>query len=764
MRHKFTLLLVALGLLLVSGCGRSSADYLARGKRQMEEGKAGDARLSFRRAVQADPQSGVAFKALGEASLKSGDVSEALNSYSSASELLPDDVGVRESLAEILLGAYLASPKRPDYLKERLISVVGTIERLKPDSADIWRIRGMLAGAEGKYDDALAHFQRANAKPPHRPGLKLLELQAQLDSGDVAGAEAGAQVLIERNPEFGAAYDWLLRLYERDRKVKQAEALLVRKVESNSDNISYKLQLARFYSQTANPAAADQVIRQSLSSASGESPLIQVGDFYLSMGDPGKATAYFEQAMQAGQPSRSVARKRLAVVLGVQGRVGEALTLLTEVRKIDRDDVEAARIEAELRARSGEPKDLQIAVAIFRELLIRNPGDAGARYGLAVALLASGEVKGGREELLRCVSVNPNHRAAVAALADLYRKAGDFRGMQLLGESILGALPDSGLGRLLRAEGLIGLKRPAEARSLAASVDQDPALSTDATLLVAKAYAAERNFQAAELVLTRLRGTNSKDLRAVNALSDVLLSQGRRVQVVDLWRSELRKSPQSPALRRGFAKSLYLARDYTQAIQVYRGLLSSDPADVEATTLLAASLLGSGEKEAALAMFKQAAEMKGAEQTMIEGILAFLYQFESDGAAAELYYRRILSREPENHFAMNNLAYLLADKGGSLKEAAQLASRALGVQPDNADYLDTLAFVSIKAGNAKEAERTLVTLVNKLPSNPAYRFHLGLALAQMGRTAEARRELSRALADAQSPELVIRIKSAMDTH
>jgi Flp pilus assembly protein TadD len=253
----------------------------------------------------------------------------------------------------------------------------------------------------------------------------------------------------------------------------------------------------------------------------------------------------------------------------------------------------------------------------------------------------------------------------------------------------------------------------------------------------------------------------SRDLRVVYALSDVLLAQRRQPEVVVLWRQAVARNPKSIPLQRGLAKALYLAGNYEQAIAHYRAILSGGGADVEATAMLAVSLYAGGAREEAMALFKKASEMAGANQTMIEGLMAYLYQVDANGAAAEFFYRRVLAREPGNHTVLNNLAYYLAEKGSSLDEAARLAANAVAIQKENLDYQDTLAYVSLRAGKAQEAAEKLNSLVKMVPGNPSYRFHLGLALVQLGRKEDARQEFAAALARSPDPSLAARIKQAV---
>ena len=68
-----------------------------------------------------------------------------------------------------------------------------------------------------------------------------------------------------------------------------------------------------------------------------------------------------------------------------------------------------------------------------------------------------------------------------------------------------------------------------------------------------------------------------------------------------------------------------------------------------------------------------------------------IYAGRDEWPEAEAKYRAALVVDPDNLFALNNLAWQLAHEGGSLHEAEQLIRRALSLNPTPRDsYEDTL--------------------------------------------------------------------------
>ena len=72
-----------------------------------------------------------------------------------------------------------------------------------------------------------------------------------------------------------------------------------------------------------------------------------------------------------------------------------------------------------------------------------------------------------------------------------------------------------------------------------------------------------------------------------------------------------------------------------------------------------------------------------------------------DYRAAEIKYQEVLVLQPKNPWAMNNLAWLMAQMGKS--GASEYATRALALAPDRPVILDTLAIALEAEGNLPKA-------------------------------------------------------------
>jgi tetratricopeptide (TPR) repeat protein len=129
-------------------------------------------------------------------------------------------------------------------------------------------------------------------------------------------------------------------------------------------------------------------------------------------------------------------------------------------------------------------------------------------------------------------------------------------------------------------------------------------------------------------------------------------------------------------------------------------------------------------------------------------LIGVLSENANDRPKALSHYRMVVEKEPNFMPALNNLAFLIAEKGGSkkeLKEALQLALRAVRHAPDSPNVKDTLGWVYYKMGEYERAYGQLQKLLDKGVVSPVFNYHLGMVLYKQGRSVEAREYLEKAL-------------------
>ena len=122
------------------------------------------------------------------------------------------------------------------------------------------------------------------------------------------------------------------------------------------------------------------------------------------------------------------------------------------------------------------------------------------------------------------------------------------------------------------------------------------------------------------------------------------------------------------------------------------------------------------------------------------------------GKAAEAMaaYEKVISLEPANAVALNNLAglYIASNRSGALG----LAKRAWLVDESNPGIQDTYGWALVQAGQVGRGLQLLKQALKGLPDIAEVRYHHAVGLYKAGDKDEARRLLTALLADAASFE------------
>ena len=124
-------------------------------------------------------------------------------------------------------------------------------------------------------------------------------------------------------------------------------------------------------------------------------------------------------------------------------------------------------------------------------------------------------------------------------------------------------------------------------------------------------------------------------------------------------------------------------------------------------------------------------------------------------------YRAALRLAPNNATLLNNVAYLLADTGGSLEEALKDARRALELDAKQPRYSDTLGWIYYKQNLNDTALQVFRSLTATNPDNPTFHYHFAMVLLRKGDKATAKAELENVLAKKPSAEMRHDVEKAL---
>ena len=78
-----------------------------------------------------------------------------------------------------------------------------------------------------------------------------------------------------------------------------------------------------------------------------------------------------------------------------------------------------------------------------------------------------------------------------------------------------------------------------------------------------------------------------------------------------------------------------------------------------------------------------------------------MHERAGDRKAAEEVFLEVLKKNPEHAPTLNYLGYMWAENGVNLERAQEMLTRAVGQEPDNGAYVDSLGWVYFRLGQAR---------------------------------------------------------------
>ncbi len=734
---------------------------MQKGVQFLEHGQYADADLNFRKAIQKDPNYGQAYYRLGLLELQQNHTPEAFTALSRAVDLLPAENEPKLKLAEVALSFYLLDTSHPRRLYDLLIKLSDQLLARTPDSFDGLRIKGVVALTDKKPADAVEYLQRANQVKPSQPDLIHVLVQALIENGQNQEAEQTALGLIGKDKTFGPIYTLLFKYYADHNRLQDAENILRLQASNNPDRADSWLQLAVLYGRIGKRDQMTAALQHLLDNPKTfPQAHLQAGQFYQANGGTKEAIEQYEAGLSTASEDKPTYLKRLSQVLAAEGKNGEALQYLDQLLKLRPQDSEALGLKAGILLNGNSPENRAAAIRILQELVSQKPDDPDLRHQLGEAYLRQSDPDAAAKEFLEAVKKKPHYVPALLSLAEISRDKSDYAGLLRYTGEALTYENANAQARLLRVVGWMGTGVYDQAQAELNRLSKEFPQSRDVQLQLGLLEIRQNQYQEAEKLFRRLYRPGDRDLRALEGLAEVYFGQNQPERAIELWSAELKRSPNYPAVRVELAASAVRGKKYDIAIAQYEELLKANPNSAELYSRLGQLYLAAGDADRGQRSLKKARDLKPNSGT--EASLAYAEQLRGRQEDAERTYRVALAAEPDNAAVLNNLAFLLAEKG-SLKEALQLANRAQQKEPANPEFSDTLGWIYLKMKTTDAAVHIFEGLVRRFPDNPRLRYHLSLCLLQKGDKDGARSQLKTALGEGPNEQDRIAIEQTLST-
>ena len=438
------------------------------------------------------------------------------------------------------------------------------------------------------------------------------------------------------------------------------------------------------------------------------------------MGDPGRSLEFAERALKIDpQDPRSLWLRGTALLN--MGREREALEPLQSAAEMDSERVEYFRTLA----RAGERLDrFDIVLRCYQRVIWLDDEDGEAWFQLAAARARLGRFGAADTALAVAVSLNPLRPGLFFLKGWISESLGrlDQAGREY--RQHLEIHPDDQGTRRRLIYLLARQKRFRDAAREAGILSGDR--SDD---LEARHMHAELLFEGGQegegmKLLDQLKRERPLDLDVVSIRVGIMARHGRgkaAVEEAERWLSAHPEELRSLLLA---ARARELNGDLEQAANHLTAAVAQAPDSIAPRVLLAKVRESARQLPEAEKIWSQAVS-RFPRQNGLAFDLALCREKLGDLEGAERAVRDVLDREPDNATALNFLGYLFADHNRKLDEAVVLIQKALVFDPENGAYLDSLGWAYYRLGRLAEARTALERAIQRSGGDPVIHEHLG---------------------------------------
>lgn len=762
--------------LLASACSSPEKEklaHLARGNEYLANKQYAEARIEFRSALKIDKKLAEAQFGLGEAALALGYVQEAAEAYYEAMRMDANNLDAR-----VRVGGLLVQYESDEGIKEAE-RLANEVLQKNPDHAEGRVLIADVRAAQKRWSDAESAFQKAISLDPNRIETYLhlaryYERRAKNDEAQAqtfhSKSEEVLRQLIVKNPKavnvrlaFGdflfankreaeaeqqllAAHQTdpadklvlvaLRRYYETQQRYDEAEKFLTRLVELDPDKTAGRAQIIDLHARTGRVYQAvseyQQLLKDDPKYLRGYSRLAEL---LLELGDVNGATKHVESALKQNSQDTDALLMR-GRLRSLNGQHREAIGDLDQVLRLEPAMPAALYYAADAHLQNNDATQARLFVNRLLGFYPRNPMGLLMQVRINLAENKAAEAEKTSTQIIESIAELKSNQTALKAA----RIPED-------------SLPDwESKAYISRAVARIQLRDLANAQSDLERAAQIDRRSPEPHINLAAVQMLRGDLVAAQRAAERAIDLAPSSLSAATTAINVYLRQKNFQTAHSRLNQLINEQPNRLQLQELKARVYVAQGDAANAETTLREILKTDPNYLNAYFILSDFYQSSQQQtERAIAELNQLIRLRPANTQQIAQAHLFIGMLEEARGnvdAAVENYEQMLSFDKRSigaAIALNNLAWLYADKGkGNLDKATDHARSAITIAPQ-ASFFDTLGYAYYKKRQYDVAIEQFRRAIDRRPDSPAYHLHLARALRDNGNTQQARQSYERAL-------------------
>jgi len=377
---------------------------------------------------------------------------------------------------------------------------------------------------------------------------------------------------------------------------------------------------------------------------------------------------------------------------------------------------------------------------------------AQARFAIAQAAATAGQDELALKEVREAARLAPDWELAVLYEASLLQKTSATVAAERLA-TYLKAYPRSREVRLAYARMLVADKKYPEARGQFEQLLKDHPDNADVVFSVAVLSMQLEDWGVAESNLKRLLDLGYRDRNAVRFYLGQVSEEQKRWPDALKWYAEVTRGEQFMPAQVRSAQVLSKQGDLDGARKFLRNVNAANTDQRVQLIIAEAQLLReANQPKEAFAVVEQGLDTLPDQPDLLYDYAMLAEKLERVDLL-ESSLRKLIKIRPDHAHAYNALGYSLADRNERLDEAKELIEAALKLSPDDSFIIDSMGWVLYRQGKTEEALKQLQRAYAGR-QDPEIAAHLGEVLWVLGRRSEAQKVWDEALSKAPSNDVL----------
>ncbi len=481
------------------------------------------------------------------------------------------------------------------------------------------------------------------------------------------------------------------------------------------------------------------LLKASRLSPENATPLIWIGDAYLTRGDLAQARKYFQMILDK-KPDQPEGHQGLGLVSEREGKLDEAVSHF-EAGIVGMPPT-AYGVKVNLARTFNRQFKFDKTIALLGDLAGRKPANDSAIEMLAIAYLGAGKPAEAIQTYQLAYATAPTAPLALG-LGIAYRQSNNLaESLKYLKEATsMRANWDTAWIQLAETQIL-----SADLTGALASLNKARAVAAQPAVVDARVgdvYLLQKDYPKAIATFEQLMAAKEGDPAIRDRLGTAYQTKGDIASAERTFKDSAKRSPADPLPPYRLGLLYDQSNRYPEAIAELNKAAALDKENPEVQRALVVVCNKAGQRPRAIEIAEQLVQKQPA---VLESkiILASLYTQNGDDRRAIVTYRDVLKTNPDQVIALNNLGMALA-RSGEFDEAIRLARHAVSLIPKSGQLLDSLGWITYLQGEFAPAADVLQKSAALSPNDPSIHYHLGMAYWKQNQKTPALDSFKRAL-------------------